>query len=82
MKEVIDVNNDNMREISNMKRAVQKANLFENLSDSESSDIMSESSYNNSGGRRRLKANRSSKRHQRDHPALGRQSGSPKRSGR
>ena len=81
MKEVIEVNNGNMREISNMKRAVRKANLYDDLSDSDSSDILSESSYTNSGSRRRLKANRN-KRHQRDHPALGRQSGSPKRSGR
>ena len=82
MKEIIEVHNENMREISNIKRAVQRADLFEDLSDSESSDVFSESSYGKSGSRRRLKANKPRKRNQRDHPALGRQPGSAKRNGR
>ena len=82
MKEIIEVHNENMREISNIKRAVQRADLFEDLSDSEASDVFSENSYGKSGSRRRLKANKPRKRSQRDHPALGRQPGSAKRNGR
>ena len=78
MNEMIEIQNENMREISNAKRAVDKCGLLEGLSDSDSSDILSDSSCNNAGMRRRLKASRKPCR-QRDHPALGRQSESVRR---
>ena len=66
-----------MREISNLKRAADKARLYEGLSESEASDIFGEISYDGNM-RIRLKANKKP-RSQRDHPALARQAGRVKR---
>ena len=76
MKVLVEYHNDKMREISNLKRGALKAELYENLSESEASDLFGKNSYDGDL-RVRLKANKS--RSQRDHPALGRQSGRARR---
>ena len=76
MKVLVGCHNDKMREISNLKRAADKAGLYEKLSESEASDLFGDNFYNGDL-RVRLKANKS--RSQRNHPALGRQSGRAKR---
>ena len=73
IRKVIDVTNERMREIDNMKRAVV------GLSNSKASEILSDNSYDDNL-RIRLKANKRRK-FQRDHPALGRQPGSARHSG-
>ena len=79
VKVLIDVHNDKMREISNLKRAADKAALYEGLSESDNSSIFDDQSYDDNNIRIRLKANRPKKRSQRDNPALARQSGNPRR---
>ena len=76
VKVLVDCHNDKMRKISNLKRVADKAGLYENLSESEASDLFGDSSYDGDL-RVRLKANKA--KSQRDHPALGRQSGRAKR---
>ena len=71
---LVECNNDKMREISNLKRGALKAGLYNNLSESEASDIFGDESYD-SDVRVRLKANKK----KRGHPALGRQPGRARR---
>ena len=73
----MDCHNDKMGKISNLKRAADKAGLYEGLSESEASDIFGDNSYDGDM-RVRLKANKP--RSQRDHPALARQSDRARRS--
>ena len=79
VKVLIDVHNDKMREISNLKRAADKAGLYRGLSESDDSSIFDDNSCSEDNIRLRLKANRPKKRSQREHPALARQSGNPRR---
>ena len=79
VKALVDGHNDKMREISNLKRAADKAGLYEGLSESDASDIFGESSYDSNDMRARLKSDNKS---QRDHPALGRQGGRARRGDR
>ena len=67
-----------MREISNLKRAADNAGLYENLSESDTSSLFGDHSYDDDV-RIRLKANKPNKKSQRDHPALARQAGRPRR---
>ena len=76
VKVLVDCHNDKIREISNLKRAADKARLYEGLSESEASDLLGDNSYDGDM-RVRLKANKS--RSQRDHPALARQSSRARR---
>ena len=79
VKVLVDVHNDKMREISNLKRAADKAGLYQGLSESDTSSLFGDESYDGNI-RLRLKANRPSKKSsQRDHPALARQPGCPGR---
>ena len=79
VKVLIDVHNDKMREISNLKRAADKAGLYQGLSESDNCSIFDDNSYDGNSIRLRLKAIRPKKSSQRDHPALARQSGNPRR---
>ena len=58
VKVSVDCHNDKMREISNLKRAADKAGLYEKLSESEASDLFGDNFYNGDL-RVRLKANKS-----------------------
>ena len=78
IKVLVDCHNDKMREISNLKKATDKAGLYEGLSQSEASDLFGDNSYDGNL-RVRLKANKPSKKPQRDHLALARQAGRPRR---
>ena len=78
VKVLVNVHNDKMRDISNLKRAATSAGLYENLSESEASSLFGDHSYDGNI-RVRLKADKPSKKSQRDHPALARQAGRPRR---
>ena len=78
VKVLVNVHNDKMREISNLKRAADKAGLYEGLSESDTSSLFGDNSYDGNI-RIRLKADKPNKKSQRDHPALARQSGRPRR---
>ena len=76
VKVLVECHNDKMRESSNLKRDAAKAGLYNNLSESEASDIFGDDSYDGDL-RVRLKANKA--KAARGHPALGRQSGRARR---
>ena len=78
VKVLVDVHNDKMREISNLKIAADRAGFYENLPEFDASSLFGDHSYDGNV-RVRLKANKPNKKSQRNHPALARQAGRPKR---
>ena len=78
VKVLVNVHNDKMRETSNLKRAADEAGLYEGLSESETSSLFGDNSYDGNV-RIRLKANKLNKKPQRKHPALALQAGRPRR---
>ena len=60
VKVLVDVHNDKVREISNLKRAADKAGLYQGLSESDNSSLFDDNSYDGNI-RLRLKANRPKK---------------------
>ena len=78
VKVLVNIHNDKMLEISNLKRAADKAGLYDGLSESDTSSLFGDNSYDGNM-RVRLKANKPNKRSQRDHHALARQPGRPRR---
>ena len=78
VKVLVDCHNDKMREIINLRRVADRAGLYDNLSESEASDLFGDNSCDDDM-RVTLNANKKS-RSQRNHPALVRQAGRARRS--
>ena len=72
IESLVKANNSNMRAISNLQRAVSKANLDADLSESDASSLLDDASYDSNGVRVRLKSKRKRKGagDNRNHPRL------------